>query len=116
MRVASFMSAFGLVLGFMLGLRLLIAAYGLDALRLKQVAACRGIVEFGCFALDDFQRSGRTDSYAIAKSIAELFLDEFRLAVDDLYRTFGAANDTIAAAVAEFFVDFNDFTYHVDLL
>ena len=62
--------------------------------------------------LHDLERAGRAFAHAVAEAVAELLLDQLRLAADQLQRALGAGRDACAAAVAEVFVDLYDFAFH----
>lgn len=66
-------------------------------------------IEFVALAFDDLESAGRAGTDAVAKTIAVGFLNEFRFAVNQLQSAFGATGNAVAAAIAEFFVDRDDF-------
>ena len=63
-------------------------------------------------ALDDFDRAGGTGGQAVAESVAIGVGHELGLAVHHLQGAFVAGVDAQAAAVAEGFIDRNNFPFH----
>ena len=66
------------------------------------------LIEIGRLALDDGQGAGRALAKAGAKPVAQHVGGQFGLAVDDAERPFDTRWHALTAAIAEFFVYFDD--------
>ncbi len=64
------------------------------------------------FALDDINRSLRTDAHAGTETVAEEIADKPRFSVDDLECPLGAVRDAFPAPRAFFFIDTDDLPFH----
>jgi hypothetical protein len=106
----------GVLATIMGGIGLIHPPHGVNALRLHQVPAGSLDIELRNLALDDFQGTGRTGADAVTEPVAELFLDQLRLAIDQLQRAFRATGDAIAAAVACRLVYRDNLPYRHDVL
>jgi hypothetical protein len=74
-----------------------------------------GFVVVGGVALDHLDGVGRAGGEAVAETVAVGIGDQLGLAVDQLDGAFVAGADAQAAAVAEVFIDGDDFAFHAVL-
>ena len=88
---------------------------GCRCFRFLQVLVHGLLVKLVGLALDDLQGPRGALAQAGSQAVAEHVLHESCLAVDDLDGPFRAGGHTLAAAVAELFIDFDDlsFCFHV---
>ena len=88
---------------------------GCRCFRFLQVLVHGLLVEFVGLALDDLQGPRGALAQAGAQAVAEHVLNELCLAVDDPDGPFRTGRHTLAAAVAEVLVDFDDlsFRFHI---
>jgi hypothetical protein len=93
---------------------------GLVALCLSQMILGCLFVEFFAFSLLYLESASWAITDAVAEAIAEQFLDQLGLAIDDLERAFCARGYAIAAAVTVFLIDRYDLSVchfiHLSLL
>ena len=75
-----------------------------------------GFVKFFGLTFDDLQGPGRAGTEAGAEPVAELVGHQSGLAVDDPQGAFRAIGYALAAAIAQFFIDLDNFPYVLHIL